>query len=215
MYFHRNGQFLDLSGRMGYKIYVKDVVQSQVMWHDIRMMSKDKDGGKTCIDSEYDTCMYSALIRHMEANTQSENGCTVPWVMNGTEGATKICKDPENINTTFWIAWNRVTNQMDDCPVPCDTLLVSLGAKNYAFKDDRDYGQLYLYFAPRTMFSEELTLYTPLSMFAEIGGYVGLLLGVSLWNFAAWISDILEGRIKKIEDVNKPISLASSISSRH
>ena len=96
------------------------------------MMSKDKaDGGKTCIDSEYDQCMYSALIQHMESNTASENGCTVPWVMNGTEGTTKICKNPENINTTFWIAWNRVTNQKDDCPVPCDTLLVSLGAKNY------------------------------------------------------------------------------------
>ena len=94
------------------------------------MMSKDKDGRKTCIDSEYDQCMYSALIHHMKSNTPSENGCTVPWVMNGTEGATKICKDPENINATFWIAWNRVTNQKDDCPVPCDTLLVSLGAKN-------------------------------------------------------------------------------------
>ena len=49
------------------------------------------------------------------------------------------------------------------------------------------------------MFSEELVLYTPLSLFAEIGGYVGLLLGVSLWNFAAWISDILESKIKKLE----------------
>ena len=39
VYFHRNGQFLDLSGRMGYKIYVKDKVQSQVIWHDIRSKS--------------------------------------------------------------------------------------------------------------------------------------------------------------------------------
>ena len=50
------------------------------------------------------------------------------------------------------------------------------------FKDERDYGQLYLYFAPRTMFSEELELYTSLSLMAEIGGYVGLLLGASLVN---------------------------------
>lgn len=96
------------------------------------MMSKEKsDGTMTCIDSEYDSCMYSALIKHMYENTPSENGCTVPWVMNGTVGATKICKEPENINKTFWIAWDRVTNQMNDCPVPCDTLLVSLGAKNH------------------------------------------------------------------------------------
>ena len=67
-------------------------------------------------------------------------------------------------------------------------------------KEERDYGQLYLYFAPRTMYSEEKVLYTPLSLFAEIGGYVGLLLGVSVWNFAAWISDILEVRIKNLQD---------------
>lgn len=36
-------------------------------------------------------------------------------------------------------------------------------------------------------------------MFAEIGGYVGLLLGVSIWNFAAWITNILENKIKHLE----------------
>ena len=74
--------------------------------------------------------------------------------------------------------------------------------KRYFFKqasDDKDYGILYLYFAPRIMLSEELTLYTPLCLFAEIGGYVGLLLGVSVWNFAAWISDILELKIQKLQ----------------
>ena len=49
------------------------------------------------------------------------------------------------------------------------------------------------------MFSEELILYTPLSLFAEIGGYVGLLLGVSIWNFAAWISNLIEVKVKEHE----------------
>ena len=69
-------------------------------------------------------------------------------------------------------------------------------------KDDRDYGQLYLYFAPRTMLSEELQLYTSLSLMAEIGGYVGLLLGVSLWHFASWMNDLLEVKIKKLKNQN-------------
>ena len=98
-----------------------------------RMMSKETDdGGKTCIHSTYDKCMYGALFNHMKNNTPSEDGCTVPWVMDGNLTSTKkICKNAENINTTFWIAWNRVTNQLNDCPVPCETLLVTLGAKNY------------------------------------------------------------------------------------
>ena len=53
------------------------------------------------------------------------------------------------------------------------------------------------------MYSEELELYTSLSMMAEIGGYVGLLLGVSLWHFASWISDYLEIKIQKIEAETK------------
>ena len=97
------------------------------------MMSKDKQGGgKSCIYTNYDQCMYGAMVDVMQNKTPSENGCTVPWVlMKGGAGAQKICKEPENINATFWEAWNRVTNQLDDCPVPCETLVVSVGAKNY------------------------------------------------------------------------------------
>ena len=206
---------------MGYKIYLGETSQSQVSWQDIRlkklrkknfgidckeyifssrMMSKETDDGSmSCIDSNYDECMYEALIKHMESKTPSENGCTVPWLINGTSGVTDICTKQQNINTTFWEAWNRVTNQLNDCPVPCKTLLVNLGAKNHQIEEDSNRGRFYLYFAPRTMVSRELLLYTPLSLFAEIGGYVGLLLGVSIWNFAAWISNILESKINKME----------------
>ena len=163
------------------------------------MMSKETDDGSlSCIDSNYDECMYGALIKHMESKTPSENGCTVPWLINGTSGVTDICTTQPNINTTFWEAWNRVTNQLNDCPVPCKTLLVNLGAKNHKIEEN-SFGRFYLYFAPRTMVSRELLLYTPLSLFAEIGGYVGLPLGVSIWNFAAWISNILESKINKME----------------
>ena len=96
------------------------------------MMSKEKDDGtKTCENLHYDECMYGALVKHMKTNTPSESGCTAPWVMDGGSGTKKICKKPENINTTFWEAWNRVTNQQSDCPIQCQVLMVSLGAKNY------------------------------------------------------------------------------------
>ncbi len=56
----------------------------------------------------------------------------------------------------------------------------------------RNTGLLYVYYAPRTMLSEEHELYTVLTLFAEIGGYVGLLLGVSLWHLATWVVKILQ-----------------------
>ena len=61
----------------------------------------------------------------------------------------------------------------------------------------------YFYFAPKVMKTTEHFFYTALSLMAEIGGYLGLLLGVSLWHFASWISDSLQERINKIEAKEK------------
>ena len=42
--------------------------------------------------------------------------------------------------------------------------------------------------------------YTFLSLMAEIGGYCGLLLGISLFHFATWLADCIESQIKKEEE---------------
>ena len=34
------------------------------------------------------------------------------------------------MNDTFWMAWNRVTNQRNDCFNPCMIVLTSVGGKN-------------------------------------------------------------------------------------
>ena len=102
-----------------------------IYFYHSRRMSKEKyDGSKTCIHTEYDKCMYKALVNHMKTKTPSEK-CTAPWVIDNRSGTQNICKEAKNINATFWEAWNRVTNQLQDCPVPCNSVLVQLGAKNY------------------------------------------------------------------------------------
>ncbi len=40
IYFHANEQFLDLSGRMGYKVFPGEIVQSQVTYEDISLLSR-------------------------------------------------------------------------------------------------------------------------------------------------------------------------------
>ena len=62
---------------------------------------------------------------------------------------------------------------------------------------------MYLYYAPRVTQSIEHLLYTILNLFAEIGGYVGLILGYSLFHVAALISGAIETRVKKMEEENK------------
>ena len=189
---------------MGYKLYRGETMQSQITVTDTEVLErmvteKDDDTGKeeetkTCSKELYDDCIYGMLSRLMRKNTEDE--CRAPFVRDDDE---RICTKPKDINTTFWIAWNRVTNQKKDCLIPCSSLKVNLGAKNYVKKNvtDQDYGLLYLYYAPRVTKNIEHRLYTILSLFAEIGGYVGLILGYSLFNVATWISEIIEKKVNK------------------
>ena len=142
----------------------------------------------------YDNCIYNALITKMKEKTENENGCTVPWVVN----SSKICKKPKNLNTTFWIAWNRVTNQFNDCPIPCDTLIVTLGKSNYKYDPSlNNTSKWNMYFASKTQLVGEHQLYPALSLIAEIGGYTGLVrnlfwflslfFGVYVFNFTKWV----------------------------
>ena len=145
----------------------------------------------------HDQCIYDTLITKMKEKTQNENGCTVPWVVN----STNICKKPDNVNTTFWIAWNRVTNQFNDCPEPCNTLMVTLGKSNYKLDPSlNNTSKWNMYFASKTQIVGEHQLYPALSLIAEIGGYTGLVrnvfwflslfFGVYMFNFAKWVFTI-------------------------
>ncbi len=40
IYFHAHHQFLDLSGRMGYKVYLGEEIQAQVNYEDINLISR-------------------------------------------------------------------------------------------------------------------------------------------------------------------------------
>ena len=203
LYFHGPDQFLDLSGRMGYKLYRGEIMQSQITVTDTKILERSVkentiDGKiveeKTCANHVYDDCIYGMLSTLMRNNTEDE--CRAPFIRDEND---TICTKPKDINTTFWYAWNRVTNQKKDCLIPCRSLSVNLGAKNYVKKNvtEQDYALLYLYYAPRVTQNIEHRLYTVVSLFAEIGGYVGLILGYSLFNVVGWMSEMIDSRINK------------------
>ena len=179
-------------------------MQSQITVTDTEVLErivteKDDDTGKeektkTCSKEIYDDCINEMLNLIMRKNTEDE--CRAPFVRDDNE---RICTKPKDINTTFWISMNRSTNQKKDCLIPCRSLKVNLGAKNYVKKNvaDQEYGQLFLYYDPRVTKNIEHRLYTILSLFAEIGGYVGLLLGYSVFNLATWISGIILRKVSR------------------
>ena len=134
------------------------------------------------------------------------------------------------MNTSHWIVWNRITNQRKDCLSPCNFLMINVGSKNQEVYPNSTYSLQAFYFAPRyknkpkvffqgchvafdfrVMQSIEHFLYPFLSLAAEIGGYVGLLLGVSFFHLATFIRDSIDERLRRynaaIASVIKPINI--------
>ena len=186
LYIHAKDQFLDLSGRMGYKVFLGKRFECQVTVQEIiqleyrnvknalALSSQDK----SCSYQAYDECMYNRMSEVMKRNT--EDKCTVPWIRNND----RICSKSNDINTTFWVAWNRITNQKKDCFPPCDATLVNVGAKNYKELDQQNHSEVLFYFSPRVMKSEEHYLYTFLKLIGQIGGYLGL------YRIVLWFLDL-------------------------
>ena len=102
IYFHGPDQYSDSSGRMGYKLYRGETMQSQIRISDIELLEReivtkteeDSDTGlesqlpsnereerghnKTCSNEPFDECLFSKLIKDMKANT--EDNCTAPFI---------------------------------------------------------------------------------------------------------------------------------------
>ncbi|XP_040576980.1 uncharacterized protein [Lepeophtheirus salmonis] len=197
IYLHQMGQFLDLSGRMGYKVVIGERHESQISYRDMRMLEKpDKgEGSFVCRTINYDHCMYQRITDLMV----DQLGCVSPWVKNTS---FEICKESTKMNASFWITYQRITNQESDCPNPCNFLLISVGDKNVLLRNGSKYAYIFYYFAPRVTISKENYLYSGLSVFAEIGGYMGLLMGISLFNSAEWIGNIIQNKINKYKTKN-------------
>ena len=176
VYFHAENQFLDLSGRLGYKVHVGRRYESQITIQDVKQIEyKNVENGiifyesdKKCTNEPYDKCMYHTLTTTMEKETDDD--CTAPWVL----GNTKICTKPHDINRTFWISWNRITNQKRDCHKPCHTTLINVGAKNEQSHSKKGEGKLVLYFPSSVKQSQEHYFITLVKLAGQIGGYIGL-----------------------------------------
>ncbi len=78
-------------------------------------------------------------------------------------------------------------------------MTVTLSGKNVRSASSSE-GRAYLYFPPRILVNKEDYFYSFLSTVAEIGGYVGLLMGISFLHLASTANRFLEGKIKAMEE---------------
>ena len=193
---------------MGHELRIGEKLSTQINIHDVTQLDKEiehpqqNSTRRSCSTDPYDSCMYTQLANKMVAET--EDNCTVPWFPH----KNPICKKEKDMNHTYYIAYNRLTNVMRDCNEPCHSLVANIGGKNTQKNETWDYGMVLFYFSATSFKSEENYLYPMRSLIAEFGGYLGLLLGVSCLDLALKLIDscVTRMRKKKIFDASEDSS---------
>ena len=104
---HKDGQFLNVNGRMSNRLKLNTKVLVQVSAWDMAMREDEPDNQCESDKLTFDDCLYTSLEREMRTNTKGN--CTVPW----TRDNSRICTDKEDIKTAFNISWTRGTNQVN------------------------------------------------------------------------------------------------------
>ena len=74
--------------------------------------------------------------------------------------------------------WSKVYTQ--DCPEPCSTMTIALGFPIYDNFTEANKGRVKMYFKSRISEKRNVVPYDEITLFAEIGGYMGALLGCSM-----------------------------------
>ena len=203
IFIHRKHQFLDFSGRMSHVVKMGEKISAQTNIHEAHQIDREYDDsheisgqrgrekaakhGTVCKDIEYDSCILNELSKRMIDDTTSK--CLVPWFPQQYSlnyiGNHTVCTDEKDIVSSFNIYHKRITNQQNDCNRPCKSLVLNIGGKNYEKKENQTL--LYLYFSMTSAKTTERYLYSFTTMFAEIGGYLGLLLGYSFLDLVSTI----------------------------
>ena len=121
-------------------------------------------------DYSWDKCIH----QHLEKASLAKFGCTTPFGPN----KDNICTNITIAKKAFNFYQDSINTQKSrTCPVPCKTYRIR-AIKRY--ERSKGYTRLVLNLNENVLVSEEVFLYSGLSLIAEVGSYIGLFLGVSV-----------------------------------
>ena len=151
-------------------------------------------GGDVCNnDKDYskDLCLDAAIQKEL----LSKIGCTDPFGPNRTH----ICTKQYEGRKANEIISAAKENPNVDCYHPCNFSSITLSelTETGLYGAPSDEAMVRLHFSEIIKVSETYYTYSPLSMIAEIGGYVGLFLGVSV-NMVTNLLDIFIAKLERL-----------------
>ena len=170
VFIHHPGQFLSPNSRSRIRILQNRHVKMALTHETVKLLPDFGTCTNDYPEGSYDNCIYSQLNN----KTLEEIGCSVPWQANKSE----ICKDLSQAKIARNIYEKNRRNQEDICQDSCQLTNVYLGPTVEELQTSST--KVIFYFRRDIKLSTEYIVYQELSLLAESGGIVGLILGVSV-----------------------------------
>ena len=170
VFIHHPGQFLSPNSRSRVRILQNRHVKMALTHETVQLLPDFGTCTNAYPEGSYDNCIYEQLSNKM----LEEIGCTVPWQANKSE----ICKDLSQAKVARNVYEKNRRNQEDICQDSCQLTNVYLGPAVEELQTSSTKANFY--FRRDIKLSTEYILYQELSLLAESGGIVGLILGVSV-----------------------------------
>ena len=190
VYFHHPGQFLSIDTKSklytlkGHKFFM-DMTYS-IMGNTLKSESPIPCSDET--DFEFDNCFYQAIGQDL----MNEFNCVVPFIK--TSENNNICLNKSQTEAgKVMIALEKFLTTTGPCMSPCTSMDIDFGVLfDDAIRNDDEKSFLRIYFKSNIKFQQTIYDYTLLSLLAEIGGYTGLLLGISVANITTVIEKMFQ-----------------------
>ena len=115
-------------------------------------------------------------------------GCTTPFGLH----KEKICEDQENSSKAMKLYTEMFRDNVNNCYGPCSFVLTKAIKTRHVKNGGKNYSSVTIYFDEKIKVTDAHYLYSGLSLIAEIGGYVGLFLGVSVNQVSVLMNTLLD-----------------------
>ena len=163
--------------------------------------------GDVCNDTKQymkDFCVDKAI----EKESIKKVGCITPYGPNKSQ----ICNNKNDADAAYKIYHDKGekywddTNSTKECLNPCTifTFTTETNIKNLFFRDAgcANQANVFISFARYAKETTHYYIYTEINLIGEVGGYVGLFLGISI-NQVIYLMDFIGSRIKQLLDIYK------------
>ena len=144
------------------------------------------------------------------AQMKRAGNCSVPYI-NRTGSGVSICTDKDSYQKAYLeyiklLDTNQpLRGQQPPFPPPCNFMshieLTYEVRKHWKTEEESywsNHSEIWIRLPARITVQEQVQAYTPLSFFAEVGGYVGLFLGLSVLQLLGYMGQVFQHFLQKL-----------------